>query len=160
MSGNIKILIILLLLFAASAFPQSIKNKKQADKDTVQSSLPAPGNLPLQQNIYKLNPQETNGYKVKIQDMYRMYFLNNQRNYSFNNYNELDFSDLFLSGYSSKNGSAEDSLRYFNKNLSLILNLQYKELNKFDLGIVSQVLGISEGVLSAFLAVRSLRRFK
>ncbi|MDR3626159.1 MAG: hypothetical protein P4L45_04975 [Ignavibacteriaceae bacterium] len=51
-----------------------------------------------------------------------------------------------------------DSLEYFNKNLSLILQLRKKELNKYDLGIVSKILGISEVAAAAFLALRQFKR--
>jgi hypothetical protein len=153
-SGNIKILLFLILLSTAASAQEAKKQIKTEWDTSNYKSLPFRGNISDHQNKVE---DKLSGKKLSLKEMYNLYLLSGRVD-AFSPYNEFDFSDLLSETNPGNKPVVNDSLKYFNKTLYSMLQLQKKELNKYDLGIVSKILGISQGAAAAFLALRQFKR--
>ena len=151
-----KILIIPFIFLSIAALPAQVKGKKITvpnDSSKIQSAA-----YPVYINSYNntIIPGLSD-HKLSLTEMYNLYYLYGRRN-SYLPYNEFDFSDLLQGEKYENKFTQEDSLQYFNKNLYLILNLQKRELNKYDLGSLGKFLALSNEVMAIILAARQLKK--
>lgn len=154
MSNYIKILsIFFLFIFAVLGFSQNkLHNHKKAD---IQDSLKYK-KQPFSQMLKSSELNQIN-HNLSLEEMYELYILNKNAEANSSALNKLEINKLSTSPYNSSY-QLKDSLNYFNNNLSKELALNYKELNKYDLGKFGQYLGLSRQMLTLILAILSVKR--
>jgi hypothetical protein len=153
MSDSLKILIVLSFLFITSGLAQEVKI---TGKDTLKNKTSLPAGNPFNQHSKaKLNLLEN---KLSFDEIHKIYLPDDKGILNNKIYTELNFGNLSVSPYRGAKYGFVDSTGYFNKNLSGMLALNYKELTKYDLGAFGEYLGISNGVLAIILAVLSVTK--
>ena len=151
-----QILFISFILLGLTNSPAQVNgNKSTVPRDSSKMQSAA---YPVNFNNYNslINPSQSD-HKLSLKEMYNLYYLYGRRN-AYEPYNEFDYSDLLTEQQYENRYSSEDSLKYFNKNLYLILKLQKKEMDKYDLGGFGKFLGISNEIIAVILAMRQFKK--
>ncbi len=128
------------LMFTLSCFGQNMPAKKAARRDSASTN----------------NILENQRLKLELMPGENLYPGYNSLNYNPEIYYKLNKQPVFLSLHHIP-GLMQDPLANYKRYMSDLLAIEYKDFNKYDLGMVSRYLGISKKVFAIILAILSLK---